>query len=179
MKTNLKAGCAVLLLIFALNFASAQNEATKIPQALSDILKFEGYWEGPATMTMDGKTFSFTYFADFKKTADGSGLSMDEWFTHPELGSLKGANLIGYNSNDGNIHWFSVDNFGTAHEHIGKWISPDHFMMQATEMQQGKKMVEKIDLVMKSNDLMEFSLVASLDDVVFEKGNATFKRTKK
>jgi hypothetical protein len=179
MKTNFKALFMAVVLIFTLNFSSAQNESDKVPKALADIMKFEGYWQGPAKLTLEGKTYSFIYFADFKKTANGSGLTMDESFTIPELGTLVGANLIGYNSNDGNIHWFSVDNFGTTHEHIGNWISPNHFAMQVTEMQKGKKMFEKIDLVMKGNDQMEFSLVASLDDVVFEKGDATFKRSKK
>jgi hypothetical protein len=179
MKTNYKAGFMAVLLIFTMKLTSAQNSSEEVPKALADILKFEGSWQGPATMTLEGKTYSFIYFADFKKTANGSGLTMDESFTIPELGSLVGANLIGYNSNDGNIHWFSVDNFGTTHEHIGNWISPGHFAMQVTEMQKGKKMVEKIDLVMKGNDQMDFSLVTSLDGAVFEKGNATFQRSKK
>ena len=56
---------------------------------------------------------------------------MDEWFSDPEIGTMKGVNLIGYIPNDGLIHWFSVDNMGTAHVHIGSWDTPDHFSMQA------------------------------------------------
>jgi hypothetical protein len=165
-------------LCFVLAFVTTQMQAQqpKTPEALAGIMRLAGYWEGPADLIMEGKVFHVTYSADFKSTADGNGLYMDEWFSHPELGALKGANLIGYNANDGKIHWMSVDNFGTAHEHLGAWKSPDHFFMQANEKQKGKKFVESIDMTFKSDDLMEFHLVSTLGGKVTSEGKATFRR---
>ncbi|MES2795222.1 MAG: hypothetical protein V4683_04605 [Bacteroidota bacterium] len=177
MSKKIKCGLAALVTMFAMFCANAQDQATK-PNALLNLMRFEGQWEAPTTMVLEGKTYLFTYYLEFKKTADGSGLSMEEWFSSPELGTLKGSNLIGYNGNDEKIHWFSVDNFGTSHEHIGVWKTNDHFYMQANEKQQSKKFVENINMVFKSNDLLELTLTASLDGNEFEKVSGLFQRKK-
>jgi len=179
MKNIFRTSFGISLFCVLANFGYTQNPSTPVPKALSDILRLEGSWQGEATMTLEGKTYTFTYYADFRKTADGSGLTMNEWFTHPDLGTLKGSNLIGYNANDQMIHWFSVDNFGTAHDHLGKWTSADHFTMQANEVQQGKKLNEKIDMVFTGNNQLELVLVARLNDEVFQKANVTFHRAEK
>src|SRR5688572_1287131 len=88
--------------------------------------QFLGLWSGQAELNLGGQIFNVTYFTDFISSVEGSGIIMNEWFDDPAIGSLRGANLIGLNASDGLIHWFSVDNFGTAHEHIGSWINPRH-----------------------------------------------------
>jgi hypothetical protein len=104
---------------------------------------------------------------------------MEEGFTDPALGTLVGNNLIGYNVHDGKIHWFSVDNFGTAHEHLGNWISEDHFYMEANEIQNKKKFLEKINLKFKGKNEVELTLIASLDGKVFEEIKVDFYRLPK
>jgi len=175
VKTTFKPILAAVLLYFALNSVNAQET----PQALSDLMRFEGHWEGQATLILEGKTYRFLYHADFKKTSGGSGLLMEEWFSLEEIGKLMGTNLIGYNANDGKIHWFSVDNFGTTHDHIGTWKSREHFYMETTETMQNKKYVEMIDMIFKGNDTIEFSLLATLGGKEYEKINATFQRMQK
>lgn len=165
---------AALLLVTA--FAQQTLAQPPTSPALESILRFEGRWSGQATLVLEGKTFQFAYHADFKKTSDGKGLYMEEWFTSPELGEMKGSNLIGFNANDGKIHWFSVDNFGTTHDHLGTWKTADHFAMQTTEMQGGKKFVEKIDMKVRSNELMDLTLVGTLGGKEFEKLSVTFHR---
>ena len=174
-KTTFKTILAAVLLLFALNRANAQE----VPQALSDLMRLEGHWEGQATLILEGKTYTFPYHTDFKKTADGSGLLMEEWFSSEELGKLMGTNLIGYNANGAKIHWFSVDNFGTTHDHTGTWKSREYFYMETTEMMQKKKYKEKIDLIFKGNDTLELSLSATLDGKEYEKVSVVFQRVQK
>lgn len=174
-KTTFKTILAAVLLLFALNRVSAQET----PQALLNLMRFEGDWEGKATLVLEGKTYTFLYHANFKKTADGTGLLMEEWFNSAELGKLMGTNLIGNNANDGKIHWFSVDNFGTTHEHIGIWKSREQFYMETTETIQNKKYVEKINMIFKGNDTLELSLLATLDGKEYEKVSDVFQRVQK
>lgn len=174
-KTTFKAFLAAALLLFAMNRVNAQET----PQALSNLMRLEGHWEGQATLVLEGKTYTFPYHADFKKTAEGSGLLMEEWFNSAELGKLTGTNLIGYNANDGKIHWFSVDNFGTTHDHTGTWKGREHFYMETTETMQKKKYVEKINMIFKGNDTLELSLVATLGGKEYEKVSVTFQRVQK
>ncbi len=174
-KTTFQTILAAVLLLFAINMVNAQET----PQALSDLMKLEGHWEGQATLDLKGKTYTFPYYADFKKTADGSGLLMEEWFNSEELGKLMGTNLIGYNANDGKIHWYTIDNFGTTHDHVGKWKSPEHFYMETSEMMQKEKYVEKIDMIFKGNNTLALSIVATLGGSEYEKVRVTFQRVQK
>jgi len=176
MLNNIRTGIFAIATLFITAIVNAQQPAP--PKALTDLMRLEGKWQGPATLNIDGKMYKFTYYADFKKTADGTGMYMDEWFSAPELGNMKGANLVGYNTNDSKVHWFSVDNFGTTHDHPGMWKSANHFFMQANEMQGKKKFIEKIDLNFKGDDTMDLLLVATLDGKEIERGTATFTRTK-
>jgi len=101
---------------------------------------------------------------------------MEESFSSPDLGELKGYNLIGYNSRDEKIHWFSVDNFGTTHEHLGYWISDNHFFMGVTEKKEGKKFEELIDFIFVDNDHLAFHLVGKIANTIFEDVTGTFER---
>lgn len=182
MKKQSKRYYLALCLSSVLIVAYAQSGPTsqpKVPDAWSNILRMNGYWEGPATLTLGNKTYQLDYHADFNITAEGNGLYMDEWFTDPELGHMKGANLIGYNPNDELIHWLSVDNMGTAHEHLGSWKTHDHFYMENQGMQDGKKYVEKIDCNFIGTNQLKIELVASLDGKVIEELKGNFKRKQK
>lgn len=173
MNKILKASLATLAFFF---FNNAYAQMAPPAQPLAELMKWEGKWIGEANLKMDGKSYTVHYTADFQKTADGSGMQMMEGFTHPDLGTYVGENLIGYNGNDKKIHWFSVDNMGTAHEHLGSWKSPGHFHMEAREIQKGKKFVERIDAKVPDAGTMEFHLTGSLDGKVFEEISCTFHR---
>jgi len=161
----------LISLITGLSFISATAQTP-----LEDLFRLEGNWEGEATLILEGNAFNFTYYADFKKNEQGSGIYMEEWFSHPDLGSLKGYNLIGYNTRDEKIHWFSVDNFGTCHDHLGYWKTPDHFYMEATEKHGGKKFEEKIDIIFKNNDEITLHLIATIGGQLFEDVVVIFHR---
>lgn len=169
MKTKI----TMLALMIGLGVSNAHSQ---IPEALSNIFRLEGNWQGPATLVLDGNTYNFTYYANFTRNPENSGLYMVESFSHPDLGELKGYNLIGYNSRDERIHWFSVDNFGTTHDHIGYWKSPDHFYIETTEKHGGKKFEELIDITFQGNDQVSIHLVGQLASVVFQDVTVTFTR---
>ena len=158
-------------LLTGLSFISATAQTP-----LENLFRLEGNWSGEATLILDGNTFNFIYYADFKKNDEGSGMYMEEWFSHPDLGSLKGYNLIGYNARDEKIHWFSVDNFGTCHDHLGFWKTNDHFYMETTEKHQGKKFEEKIDIVFINENEISLHLVATIGGKLFEDVVVVFKR---
>lgn len=143
---------------------------------LENLFRLEGTWQGETTLVLEGNTFNFTYYLDFKKTNEGSGMYMEEWFSHPDIGSLKGYNLIGYNARDEKIHWFSVDNFGTTHDHIGYWKTDDHFYMEATEKHHGKKFEEKIDFAFINENEISLHLVATIGGRLYEDVFGIFHR---
>ena len=164
----------LVVLLAGLGFSN--SNAQSVPEALNKLFRFEGNWMAPTTMVLDGNTYNFNYYASFSKSAESSGMYMEESFSSPELGDLKGYNMIGFNSRDGKIHWFTVDNFGTTHEHLGYWITDDHFFMSVIEKHDGKKFEELIDMTFIDNDHVSFHLIAKLANTVFEEVSGTFER---
>jgi hypothetical protein len=156
--------------------AQVQTVAAKSLSPVQQILRWEGHWEGLATLHVNDKTYKSMYYADFKKTADNNGLYMNERVNIPGVGKLIGANLIGFNPNDGKIHWFSVDNMGTAHEHIGQFTNDNDFYMEHSSMQQGKQYIEKINVNITGLNTIWAKLVATLDGNVQQAFEVTFTR---
>jgi hypothetical protein len=69
-----------------------------------------------------------------------------------------------------------TNNLGTNHLHVGDWKSSDEFIMEYSEMREGKKYVEKISLTFKNKDEMDFKLIGTLEDKEIEKITGTFMR---
>lgn len=163
---KIKCYCLPLAVLMTAVFAQAQTQ-TAAPASASQLkmlTQLEGYWEAQAaTMQMADKKYTFAYYADFKTTADNNGLTMNEWCTIPEMGKLNGANLIGVDPNDGKVHWFSVDNMGTTHEHVGEFADSRHFTMVHRDMREGKEYVETVVLEFTGPDKMNLNIEATLD----------------
>lgn len=165
------------ILIPGNSYLRAQDAKPEIPAQIKNLMKFLGRWESDVSMTAEGKTYKVHYWVDCKKTADGNGLFADEGFSNNELGTLYGADLVGFDPYTSKIRWFSVDNMGTAHEHIGDWQTPDHLFIEHDGIRDGKKYVEKIDFEFKGDDQLNFKLVGTLDGIESEKGEGTFHKT--
>ena len=71
-------------LIIGLSFVSATAQTTTV-SPLENLFRLDGNWAGEATLILDGSTFNFTYYANFKKNDESSGMYMEEWFSHPDL----------------------------------------------------------------------------------------------
>jgi hypothetical protein len=174
MKTIVYLLCIALLSVFAHpSFAQADS----LPSTdLKLLLELEGYWEAAATMQTGGKEYRFPYYADFRKTAANSGLVMQEWCNIPGLGKLNGTNLIGIDPYDGKVHWYTVDNQGTTHEHRGAFKDREHFGMIHKGNREGKAYEEAVQFVREGKDKLAFKLVAKLDDQEIQVITGTFQR---
>lgn len=176
MKSLLKFTLPAIVLSVVTMTSDAQEMKPEVPMAVQNLMKFVGDWEAKATLSMEGKTYHVEYMVSCKKTSDGNGLYADEWFTNPDLGTLKGANLAGYDPYDKKIKWFSVDNMGTTHEHTGEWKTPDHLFIEHAGMREGKKYVEKIDFHFMGENELHFKLAATLNGVDAEKAEGVFRK---
>jgi hypothetical protein len=176
MKKILKLISMIFILVLAGITSEAQEMKAETPDAVKNLMKFVGDWNSKVALTMEGKTQEADYMVICTKTADGNGLFADEMVTIPEMGTLKGANLAGYDPYDKKIKWFSVDNMGTTHEHVGEWKSPDHLFIHYAGMRDGKKYEENIDFHFMSDNELHFKLTATLDGADAEKAEGVFHK---
>ncbi len=175
MKKCLKVLLLNLLSLAAIHGFSQGNDAKK-PAALNNVLALEGYWESYVSMTMGNKENKFMHYVDFQKTADNNGLVMYEWSDSPAMGKLRGTSLIGYNPYSGKVHWFTVDNMGTTHEHVGDFTNNNHFKMEHKGIQEGKEYVEVVELNFQAKDMMTIDSTATLDAQIQYTLKGTFTR---
>lgn len=176
-----KTSIALAALWFAALSSFAQNNGLpdKAGDQLKMLLQFNGRWEASdAVMKTGGKEYTFTYTTDFKIASDNHAIVMHEWADIPELGKFDGNNLAGVSMSDGKIHWYSVDNMGTLHEHIGEFSDAKHFSMTYTSIQDGKEFIETLKAEFTSANMLLMNVTATLggDEIVTITGN--FKRKK-
>jgi hypothetical protein len=166
----------VSLALGALAATSALAEEPKGPPlALEKLMKLEGHWVGEARAVIEGKSYALTYHADFRRTRDGSGVQMTEWFDSSDLGAFRGENLVGFDPFTGKIRWFSVDNMGTTHEHVGDWTSDTRFAMEHSGQRKGKRYFEKVSLELRG-DALAIQIVGTLGGKPADELTGTFRR---
>ena len=171
MKKILITLCALLLL------HSASVADQEPAQAQKNLPQFVGKWESKnASIEMDGKTIHTNYHTDFKTAADGTGITMHEWFTAEGLGQYVGENIVGYDPNTGQIHWYSIDNTGTCHDHYGYWINNKHLFVQYQGVVDGKMYVEQLDMEFISATEMHIKIVGMINGTVTQRIDGTFKK---
>jgi hypothetical protein len=74
------------------------------------------------------------------------------------------------------LHWFSVDNFGTTHDHIGQLVDKDHLRLAHESRREGRIYKEEIDFLWRSPKQFHVKLVATLDGQIEETLEGTFIR---
>ena len=160
--------------------AASIISATKVenPNAVQNLMQFEGRWEAEATLIIDGKEYKMNYWVEGKSEAGGSALYADEGFLHPELGKMKGANLAGWDPYDQKIKWFSVDNMGTTHLHVGDWLTPNHLQLVYSGNQGSSNYVETIDFQFKGATNFTLHLIATLDGIETISADGSFEKMK-
>lgn len=167
---------ALILTVVMAGF-TAYAQQPPMPEVMKLIYRFDGTWFSPtAEMKMGRKTYKFAYTVAFRKISDGAGMFMEEKGDIPGLGNLRGSNLIGFDPFEGKVHWFSVDNLGTTHDHIAEAIDKNHLRLTHTSSREGKTYKEVIDLTFKSSDRVEFSQVATLDGKPDSEISGSFKK---
>lgn len=173
MKNILKISLIMICLIETGFSLSAQE----MPKDLTNMMKFIGKWEAPgAILNMGGKEYKFTYYTDFEKTADGSGLLMHEWADVPDMGKFDGENLIGYDPVGKKLLWYTVNNIGTTHEHVVQWTSDSEMHMEHNSIQDGKAYKEMGTAIFKGPETIELNIVETLDGKEQSTIKAVFKK---
>jgi hypothetical protein len=179
MKTKLIFTAFAICFSLVATVLSAQDGDRKIDPGILNFSRCIGTWHSDFNSTMDGKATVVDYTVTFSSIASGNGIYMEERATSPEMGTYTCGNLIGYDPYGKRLHWFSVDNMGSTHDHSVVWKSPDHFVMSHSSMRNGKKYTEDLDGIIKSDRAMDLTFVAKLDGKVTEKGQGTFERVSK
>ena len=146
------------------------------PNPMQAFLDLKGHWEGKVDLNLGGTQFNVTYLLDFEKASDNNAVVMYEKCTIPGVGTLNGSNLIGYDPYDGKYHWFSVDNFGTTHDHIGSFSDPAHFYMEHQSVREGSVFLEKIWIDWINANSVKIKLIATTNGVVEQTLEGVFKR---
>lgn len=177
MKRHVQNAIALLCSTIAFAFnVQAADDAPAPPEILATAMKLEGKWRADARLALGEQKHAFVYMLSFRKTAGGSGLVMDEHAEVKDVGVLRGTNLIGFDPHDGRLHWFSVDNFGTTHDHLGELVAPDHLRLIHQSQREGKQFREEIDFIWRAADRIDARLVATLGGEVVETLEGRFKR---
>ncbi|MCX6246132.1 MAG: hypothetical protein NTW10_00225 [Bacteroidetes bacterium] len=168
---TLVSAAAMILMI-----SSVYSQEQKIDAGISNFSKYLGTWHSHFTMKAGGKTEVVDYTVVYTPVAEGHGVYMEETATSPTMGNYKCSNLIGYDPYAKKLHWYSVDNMGTAHDHTFTWVTPDHFTLAHSSLRDGKKYTESIDCKYKSENSCFLSYVVTLDGKEVEKSEGTFDR---
>jgi hypothetical protein len=155
---------SILIALSILSAEAVLAQDAKDPSQLKSLMQLKGHWESPeATLQSEGKKYTFSYYADFESIANNSGLSMHEWCDIPNMGKRDGANLIGVDPQDGKIHWFTVDNMGTTHEHVGEFSDDQHFSMVNKSMHAGHSYFETVVLELVGREKLKLKVLCTLD----------------
>lgn len=171
-----KLNTSVFVVILCCLYANS-SFAQEMPKVQKDLQRFTGNWECKDTkMMMGGKTYSVDYHFNGKSAIEGSGLVADEYFDHPELGKMRGLNIVNYDPTTQQIHWYTIDNFGTCHDHLCNWTDKDHFYFQYQGTDNGKIYVEKAFFEFLSDNKMNFKLITEVDGQVVSGGNGVFTK---
>jgi hypothetical protein len=142
----------MIVLACFLTLASTRLSAQEVPSEMKTLDPFIGKWRAPAaTLRAEGRPFTIDFRMEFKRGCNGHCITVEEWFDHTELGSFRSSSVIGYDPYGKKVHISTVDNFGTAHDHVGSWKGKDHFHFDHSSKRNGKKYVEKGDIYFSGN----------------------------
>ena len=165
------------LLITAILFPFVATLAQEMPEAQKNLLQFVGNWKvDDAKFTEGGETLTGVYTFDCSAVNDNTGILAHEKFATKEMGTMKGENLLGYDPNTGQVHLYSIDNMGTAHDHYGYWVDKNHLFVQYQGVVDGKMYVEQIDMKFTTPDKMDLNLTGMLNGEPFSKFSGTFTK---
>jgi len=147
------------------------------PQSQMNIMQFVGKWKSTDVVLSAGdQTFTGVYTFDCSAVNMNTGILAHEKFVSEEMGTMMAENLMGYDPNLQQIHLYTIDNFGTAHDHIGYWIDNNHMFLEYQGVVEGKVYLEQIDIRFKDENTMVLKSTAMLNGEVFQKATGTFTK---
>jgi hypothetical protein len=155
----------------------AQASAPAMPEAVTNLNRFNGNWEANLTSIMGDKSYQVDYKVICKPVAGGNGAYWEENATQTAMGDWHASDLFGYDRTDGKLHDFSVDNMGSTHDRVADWKSPDHLILEYNGIENGKQVYEKLDFTLKSDNIIEFTGNSTIDGKSQWSGTGTFHKT--
>lgn len=158
-------------------FIQIEKSPGQEPEILKKVLALEGEWAAKMSGQLVDSSYTFDYYMNFRKAAGGHTLTMEEIADIPGVGTLQGGNLIGYDVLDGKLHWLTVDNLSTTHDHIAELLEKDHLRLVHESKRNEKPFREEIDFQWKSNNEVWMKLTGMLDGRVEELLEGRFLRT--
>jgi hypothetical protein len=165
------------LFFFSVLLLSGFSFSQDMTRAQKNLMQFTGKWKlENAEFTAGGKTMTGTYTFDCIPVNDNTGILAHEKFETKNSGTMLGENLIGYDPNTGLIHLYSTDNMGTAHDHYGYWIDPQHLFVQYQGPKDGKMYLEQIEMKFISPGKMELNLKGILNGKPYSNFSGTFTK---
>ncbi len=165
-----------LMAVMAMSGAWAQASAPAMPEAVINLSKFNGIWQANITSNMGDKSYQYDYTVKCMPIAGGNGSYWEESGIHPALGETLTSDLLGYNPADKKLHCYSVDNMGMTRDQVCEWKSPDNLVIVYSGMKDGKRMIDKLDLTFKGDDMLSFTGSSVLDGKTQWSGYGTFHR---
>ena len=152
--------------------------AQEVPQAQKNLMQFRGNWKSAnIKIEMDGKTYTGPYTFDIKPVNMNTGILAYEKFENKELGTIESVDIAGYDPNLKQIHIYTVDNTGTAHDHFGYWVNNSRLFVQYQGVVDGKVYLEQINMEFKSPNEWELNLTGMLDGKTNIKISGTFYKS--
>lgn len=154
------------------------QEKAATPVEVQNLMKFIGMWKGDMTMKdSQQKTFSIKQTVVCTPIAGGSGIYIEEVSESPDMGKMTGSDIMGYDPYAKQLHCFTVDNMGTAHDHLCTWKNDNHLYMEHNSVRDGKTYQEKIDMVFTDKTHLQFSMTTYVDGKTMETGEGTMNKT--
>jgi hypothetical protein len=145
------------------------------PQSQKNMIKFVGQWKSTdIQLTIGDQTYGGEYTFDCSAVNMNTGILAHEKFVNSELGTMQAENLLGFDPNLQQVHLYTIDNFGTAHDHCGYWIDDNHLFVQYQGVLESKMYLEQIDILFKDANTMSLKLTAMLNGEVFQQAKGTF-----
>ena len=141
---------AVLSMVAA---AVAADNAPAPPSGSANFSQFIGTWSGEGLYRDAGKPeVKVRMKVDCRPAGGGWGVRCDFNMTSPEM-NYQESDLFGFDQESGQVHWFSIDNAGSVHDHKGTWIGGSRLSVRHTG---GNNFIESIELSFKDRNTMAF-----------------------
>ena len=133
---------------------SGLETAFPMPKQVVPLRFLVGTWRVEGTLATHGSSFALRGTVEFYPAAAGWGILILNKLHIEGLGWYEEVAILGYNSDDGQVHFFSLTNTGAANDHKGSWRDATNLELLYESQQRGRPYREVVLLsVLGPNEL--------------------------
>ena len=123
----------ILAVFLLLSVTAAQaDEAALPPPGVVKLHGLIGHWTGDGNMTEPGhKSHTVAIEMDCVEAAGGWAIQCSDKMTGTGINYLEG-DLMGYDSQSNNYHWYAVTNAGDVRDYLAQWKGDAAFLANYT-----------------------------------------------